>query len=80
MATIKKENIKRIEKNSYYQHKDVVATYSSFTEEGKKYFQIDTYGQSDRLMPDKISQTIQFDVETAKFLIQLLVDEFDLLR
>lgn len=41
--------------------------------------QIDTYGKSDRTIPEKISQSIQLDRESAKFLVKLLVNEFDLL-
>ena len=28
--------------------------------DGEKYFQLDTYGKSEREMPEKISQTIQY--------------------
>lgn len=55
-----------------------MATYSVFEEDGKKYVQIDTYGRSERVIPEKISQSIQIDRESAKFLVKLLVNEFDL--
>lgn len=72
MALITAEKFDRIEKNRNYVHKPVAATFSVFEVDGKKYFQIDTYGTSERLMPDKVSQSIQFDKAMAKTLIDLL--------
>lgn len=46
--------------------------------DGEKYVQIDTYGRIDRENPEKISQSIQFDKETATFLVNLLKEEFEL--
>ncbi|MFR5731522.1 MAG: methionyl-tRNA formyltransferase [Clostridium sp.] len=54
------------------------ATYSVFEKTGQKYFQIDTYGKSDREIPGKISQSFQLDKECAKFLVERLKKEFDL--
>lgn len=54
------------------------ATYSMFEKTGQKYFQIDTYGKSDREIPGKISQSFQLDKESAKFLVEKLKKEFDL--
>ena len=76
MAGINMDTIKRIEKERNSVHTQVNATYTVFTESGKKYVQIDTYGKSDREIPEKISQSIQIDEECAKFLIKLLVNEF----
>ena len=45
---------------------------------GEHYVQIDTYGKSGRDLPGKISQSIQLDFETAKFVYDLLKKEFDL--
>jgi len=59
-------------------HTKVAATYSVFDEDGNIYVQIDTYGKDDRAIPEKISQSLQFDRESAKFLVKLLVNEFDL--
>ena len=56
-----------------------MATYTVFdTVDGEHYVQIDTYGKNDRAIPEKISQSIQFDKESAKFLVDLLLKEFDL--
>lgn len=54
-------------------HKSVDATYSTFEIDGKKYFQIDTYGSSDRKITGKQSQSIQIDQEMAKELLPLLL-------
>lgn len=78
MARLDLDTIKKIEKERSSVHMKVTATYSVFEEDGKRYVQIDTYGKSDRVIPEKISQSIQLDRESAKFLVKLLVYEFDL--
>ena len=55
------------------------ATYTTFTSGGKTYSQIDTYGSPNRELKDKISQSIQVDKETAKELIKIMMDTFDIL-
>ena len=37
-----------------------------------------TYGKIDRENPEKISQSIQFDKQTAEFFVDLLKKEFDI--
>ena len=78
MAQIDIETIKYINKERYMLHAKVFTTYSSFEHEGRKYFQIDTYGRADREMPEKISQSIQLDKDSAQLLVDLLKKEFDL--
>lgn len=78
MAQINLDTIKRIDKDRNSVHTKVHATYTVFEMDGEKYFQIDTYGKNEREMPKKISQTIQFDKESAKFIVELLKKEFDL--
>lgn len=68
MAQISLDNIKKIEKNRNTIHEKVHAAYTVFEMDGEKYVQIDTYGRIDRENPEKISQSIQFDKETATFL------------
>lgn len=80
MARMNMETIKKVEKERNSVHTKVTATYSVFDEGGNRYVQIDTYGKSDREIPEKISQSIQLDKESAKFLVNLLVNEFDLLH
>lgn len=55
----------------------MITTYTVFKENGAKFVQIDTYGKSDREIPGKISQSIQLDSESAKFLVELLTKEFE---
>ena len=77
MAQIDIRHIKRIEKNTNSIHDRVNATYTVFEKDGKKYLQIDTYGRIERENPEKISQSIQLDKETARFLTDLIETEFD---
>ncbi len=79
MAQISLESIERIEKTRNQVHEKVHATYTVFEKDGQKYVQFDTYGKDDRDNPEKISQSIQLDEETARFLVRLLITEFELL-
>ncbi|NLY19442.1 MAG: methionyl-tRNA formyltransferase [Clostridiaceae bacterium] len=76
MAFIHAKQFNKIEKNRNSVHKPADATYTTFEHRGKKYFQIDTYGSADRLMPEKVSQSIQIDEEMARKLIDVLKHEF----
>ena len=61
MALIKKGHMQQIPKDRISVHKTTEATYSVFTDNGEKFFQIDTYGSEERQIKDKVSQSIQFD-------------------
>lgn len=78
MAQINLKNIKKIEKSRNSIHDKVYTTYTIFEEGRNKYIQFDTYGRVDRENPEKISQSIQLDRDTARFLVNLLIQEFDL--
>lgn len=78
MARLVKEMFDRIEKERHSVHKLTPATFTVFTADDKKYFQIDTFGSTGREMPHKISQSIQLDSEMATLLITLLKKEFGL--
>ena len=78
MASIDINNIKLIYKNHNLKHDKVKATYTCFEIDNKKYFQIDTYGKSSRKEVEKISQSIQFDEESAKLLVKMLWDCFEI--
>lgn len=78
MAQIDINTIEKLDKERVFVHEKVYATYSSFDSMGEHYVQIDTYGKSGRDLPGKISQSIQLDFETAKFVYDLLKKEFDL--
>ena len=78
MAQINLNSIKRIEKQRNIVHDEVYSTYSVFEIDGERYVQLDTYGRVGRENPEKLSQTIQLNRDTAKFLVDLLSREFDL--
>lgn len=78
MALINIEQFNRIEKNRNAVHKTTVATFTVFEDNGQKYFQIDTYGTAERVMPEKVSQSIQLDKSMAKELVDILKSEFSL--
>ena len=79
MAQINVKDIKKIEKARNSIHEEAPATYTVFEDGGEKYFQIDTYGRNDREFPEKISQSIQLTKESARVLVRLLIDTYDLL-
>lgn len=79
MARINLETIQKIEKERNTIHTKVDATYTVFTDGDEKFIQIDTYGSSNREIKGKISQSIQFDRETAKYLLKLFIEEYGLL-
>lgn len=72
MAQIALDSIKKIEKSRNTIHDKVHTTYTIFEDGGEKYVQIDTYGRLGRESPEKISQSIQINRQTAKFLVDLL--------
>ena len=78
MARLNLDTIKKIEKDRVSVHTKVTTTYSVFEKDGEKYVQTDTYCKGDRVIPEKISQSIQFDRASAKFLAELLEREFNL--
>lgn len=76
MAQIDVETIEKFEKRNIIIHDKVYTSYSVFDLYGEHYVQIDTYGKSDRENPGKVSQSIQFDEESARFLYDLLKKEY----
>lgn len=76
MAQINREHIKRIDKQRNTVHDKVYTTYTVFEIGGEKYVQLDTYGRVGRENPEKLSQSIQFDRETAQFLVDCFAQEF----
>ena len=47
--------------------------------DGNKYVQFDTYGRIGRENPEKISQSFQLDRESARYIVKLLINEFELI-
>lgn len=79
MALVNK--IEKVQKASQRVHGQVECSYSIFSEGGKRYLQLDTYGSSDRAQPGKVSQALQFDRTGAERLLQLIHEAFpDLAR
>ena len=77
MAQLDLNNIEKLEKLRNTVHEKVYTTYTCFEQDNEKYVQLDTYGKSDRDTPGKISQSIQLNRETAKFLVELLSKEYE---
>ena len=76
MARLDIDGIRRLEKGNGKKQQKVDATYTVFECDGEKLVQIDMYGRETRENPGKASQVIQFDKETAKFMVELLKREF----
>jgi hypothetical protein len=76
MALISQFNAKHRDK--YTTHKPIEADYYVLKTDGKvQLIQIDTRGTQDREIPDKLSQTIQLDRESARALFNILKEEFN---
>lgn len=78
MVQINLKNFKRLEKERNTVHSKVTASHSVFNAHGEKYFQIDTYGDRCRKMPEKIGQSFQLDRTTSECLVKFIIKEFDL--
>jgi predicted transcriptional regulator len=57
-------------------HGVVNCTYTVFDRDGQRYLQLDTYGSTDRQIPDKVSQSIQLDKSSAASLKGLIERTF----
>ena len=80
MALFNKETIRKKYPSSTKSHGADNASYFVFpeysTDPKQKVLQIDTYGSINRVHKGKVSQSIQFDYDSAKVLFELLVQEF----
>jgi len=54
----------------------VACKYLVSENQGKKVLQLNTYGSEDREIPGKLSQTLQFDEQSARQLFAVLQREF----
>lgn len=62
-------------------HRATRCEVSHFTgPQGTSYLQLDTFGTSDRDFPDKVSQSIQFDENSARQLMEFISETFPNLR
>ncbi|MFF8590744.1 hypothetical protein ACF061_04770 [Streptomyces sp. NPDC015220] len=57
-------------------HGPVTCGYRTFTADGQRILQLDTYGSTERKILDKISQSIQLDVASARELLKILEEAF----
>ncbi len=77
MALVTK--IEKIHKQRAYVHKPVDCTYCTVIDDkGEKYLLLDTYGSDDRQIKDKVSQTIEFNKESALQLLDIIQKEFNI--
>lgn len=73
MALVK--DLKSTSKERQAVHEETECLYSHFQDgEGRKYLQLDTYGSKTRKMPQKVSQSVQFDREAA-FQLKRIIEE-----
>ena len=77
MAQIDTKTMREIKKK-IKPHNKIQTTYTVAIINGEKYVQFDMYGGEHRKNPETISQTIQFDMESAQRLVELLCEEFAL--
>ncbi|MGW4273794.1 hypothetical protein ACWEGQ_15840 [Streptomyces seoulensis] len=62
-------------------HGPVTCGYRTFTVDGQRVLQLDTYGSTERQILDKISQSVQLDVDSARELLKIIEESFpDLTR
>ncbi len=57
-------------------HDRVTCGYRWFDVDGQRILQLDTYGSSDRMIPGKVSQSIQLDREAADALLGIIEQSF----
>lgn len=57
-------------------HGRVSCGYRSFTAQGRRYLQLDTYGSADRVQKGTISQSIQLDEKAAEELVKIISAAF----
>ena len=75
MATVRKMEHLTLDRDA--PHRDVDCTYSIVTDAtGQRCLQIDTYGSSQRKMPNKKSQSLRFTPEAIQQLKAILAEQF----
>ncbi|RDU51648.1 hypothetical protein [Helicobacter sp. MIT 01-3238] len=76
MGILEKDKLHKVEPKKFKEKQIIFAKseYFSAKIEGKQFFQLGTFGEKG----DNEGQTIRFDRDTAIFLIDVLIKEFDL--
>jgi hypothetical protein len=57
-------------------HGPVACGHRTFTVDGQRILQLDTYGSAERVITGKVSQTIQLDAESARQLLEIITAAF----
>jgi hypothetical protein len=74
MALIK--HFDSVPSDSQRVHGPVTCGYRTFTADGRRILQLDTYGSADRMIPGKISQSLQLDADSARELLKIIEGAF----
>ena len=76
MAILEKDKIYKVKPKTTQRQQIIIAKseYFSIMQNGNQYFQLGTFGEKG----DSEGQTLRFDKDTAIFLIDILIKEFDL--
>ncbi|GGR70351.1 hypothetical protein GCM10010220_22990 [Streptomyces parvulus] len=74
MALIKE--FQSVSSESQRLHGPVTCGHRTFTTDGRRILQLDTYGSAERVIPDKISQSIQLDADSARELLKIITESF----
>ena len=69
-------NIQLATKETQSVHGPTECSYSIFSRQDQTYLQLDTYGSNARKFKDKISQSVQFNRQSAKQLKELIEKAF----
>jgi uncharacterized protein YgiB involved in biofilm formation len=79
MARLTCDAFRFINKARYNVQNTIVGSYATFRDNnGRQYFQIDTYGNPDREATGQVSQSIQFDETFARELVRILQDVYNI--
>jgi len=70
-------SISKISRNSRLQT-EAECSYNILIQGGKKYIQINTYGSKDRVHTNVVSQSLQFDEQSARELFKIIKTEYGL--
>ncbi|MEU1268938.1 hypothetical protein [Streptomyces sp. NPDC005799] len=70
------EEFQSVSSDSQKLHGPVTCGYRTFTVDGRRVLQLDTYGSPDRQIHGKISQSIQLDRDSARDLLKIIEDSF----
>jgi hypothetical protein len=73
MALIRK--LEKLSRNSRLQT-EAACSYNTLVINGEKYLQLNTYGSTERVHINVVSQSLQFDRQSAKQLYDVLKSEF----